>query len=80
MKKLLPPFNKTNLNKYIKQLLEQAGFIQPVQKVREKRGQGIDLLKLPYCPAKKIRFCDVASTSMSVVVDLKNKTKRIKER
>jgi site-specific recombinase XerD len=61
-KKLLPPFNKTNLNKYIKQLLEQAGFTHAVQKVREKRGQGMELRKLPYSPAKQTRFCDVAST------------------
>jgi site-specific recombinase XerD len=61
-KKLLPPFNKTNLNKYIKQLLEQAGFTHAVQKIREKRGQGIELRKLPYSVAKQTRFCDVAST------------------
>jgi site-specific recombinase XerD len=61
-KKLLPPFNKTNLNKYIKQLLEQAGFTHPVQKLREKRGKGMELKKLPYAPSTQTRFCDVAST------------------
>jgi hypothetical protein len=31
---LLPYFNKVNLNKYIKQLLEQAGFTHQVYKTR----------------------------------------------
>jgi integrase len=54
-KKLLPHFNKTNLNKYIKRLLEAAGYTSPVQKQRERRGEG-------NTPKIQLRFCDVAST------------------
>jgi len=61
-KKLLPSFNKTNLNKYIKQLLELAGFTHPVQKQREKRGKGFELKKFSSSSAVPLRFCDVAST------------------
>jgi len=62
-KKLLPHFNKSNLNKYIKQLLELAGFTHSVQLTREKRGQLMDLKKSNRVVlAKQIRFCDAAST------------------
>jgi len=61
-KKLLPHFNKTNLNKYIKQLLELAGFTHPVQKTREKRGRSLELKKLNGAASRQVRFCDVAST------------------
>jgi integrase len=61
-KKLLPHFNKSNLNKYIKQLLEQSGFTSPVQKLRERRGRTIDLKNLKKTGSGMYRFCDVAST------------------
>lgn len=61
-KKLLPHFNKVNLNKYIKQLLEQAGFTQAVQKTREKRGRVIELKKQVEDKKEQFRFCDVATT------------------
>jgi integrase len=35
---LLPRFNNVNLNKYVKQLAELAGFVEPVTKKREKQG------------------------------------------
>ena len=54
-KKLLPHFNKSNLNKFIKQLLEQAGFTHPIKITREKRGRTLEERKL-------LRFCNVAST------------------
>ncbi|MBS1735237.1 MAG: tyrosine-type recombinase/integrase [Bacteroidetes bacterium] len=57
-KRLLPAFNNTNLNKFIKLLLEQAGFNNPVQVTRGKRG-------MPLLQKKKqntLRFCDVATT------------------
>lgn len=54
-KMLLPSFNKTNLNRYIKMLMEQAGFIHPVEVKRERRG-------IPLLLGQKFRFCDVAST------------------
>jgi integrase len=61
-RKLLPHFNKTNLNKYIKELLELAGFTHPIQKTREKMGRSVELKKLTGGVSKQMRFCDVAST------------------
>lgn len=60
--RLLPSFNKVNLNKYIKQLLEQAGFTHPVYKTRERRGKSLELKKLHGNTTRAYRFCDVAST------------------
>jgi len=57
--RLLPSFNKANLNKYIKQLLEMAGIDHPVETFRTRRGQRF------YFQLKKgipLRLCDVAST------------------
>lgn len=59
--KLLPAFNKVNLNKYIKELLEKAGLTQPVNKTRERRGRSTEI-KNSNQPGKAYRFCDVAST------------------
>lgn len=59
--RLLPPFNKVNLNSYIKELLEKAGFTQPVSKTRERRGITTEIKKLSL-PGKTYRFCDLAST------------------
>jgi len=59
---LLPHFNKANLNKYIKRLLEQAGFVHPVQKLREKNGRVIELKRSDAKDMETFRFCDVAST------------------
>ncbi len=56
---LLPRFNKSNLNKSIKKLLEAAGFVQEVDLTRERRGETI---RLSPKAKKKVRFCDVAST------------------
>ena len=60
-KSLLPRFNKVNLNKYIKQLLEKAGFVQDVHLTRGKRGQTTELKNLNSIQ-KSYRFCDVATT------------------
>jgi site-specific recombinase XerD len=57
-KRLLPAFNKVNLNKYIKQLLEQAGLTQPVLLSRDRRGRTRELKKTN----ENYRFCDVATT------------------
>ncbi|HMT75636.1 MAG TPA: hypothetical protein PKA77_16300, partial [Chitinophagaceae bacterium] len=59
--KLLPHFNKVNLNKYIKVLLEKAGFTQLVDKTREKRGK-VTELRNGNNQRKMYRFCDVATT------------------
>lgn len=56
---LLPRFNIVNLNKYIKLLLEEAGFVHPVQVTRNKRGVPVEQ-KLS--KDKPLRFCDVATT------------------
>jgi integrase len=61
-KSLLPPFNKVNLNKYIKLLLEQAGFTHPVNKTRERRGKSAELKKQKGTVRHSYRFCDAATT------------------
>jgi integrase len=61
-KHLLPAFNKVNLNKYIKQLLEQAGFTHPVLVTRGRRGKRYELKKLLGDSKQALRFCDVATT------------------
>lgn len=58
--RLLPLFNKVNLNGYIKLLLEQAGFIHEVSYKRERRGRPIAIARRG--KGKPVRFCDVAST------------------
>jgi site-specific recombinase XerD len=57
-KRLLPKFNIVNLNKYIKLLLEQAGFSHPVHITRNRRGLAIPQKNGP----QTLRFCDVATT------------------
>ncbi len=58
--KLLPNFNHSNLNKYIKLLLELAGFTYPIFQTREKRGRTIELRNNER--SGPLRFCDVATT------------------
>jgi site-specific recombinase XerD len=60
--RILPAFNKSNLNHYIKELLELAGFTQVVSKGRERRGKFIELKNEAIKAQKHFRFCDVAST------------------
>jgi integrase len=59
-RKLLPAFNKANLNKYIKVLLEEAGFTHQVSIKRDRRGRQTELKQKT--GSKSFRFCDVAST------------------
>ena len=61
-KRLLPAFNKSNLNKYIKQLFELAGFTHPVLVTRGKRGKRYELKKLHGDRKQTFSFCDVATT------------------
>jgi integrase len=61
-KLLLPSFSKVSLNKYIKQLLEQAGFTYPVLVTRSRRGKRFELKKLIGDNKHALRFCDVATT------------------
>lgn len=58
---ILPPFNRSNLNAYIKKLLEKAGFTNEVSVVKSKRGEELQL-KNKEAKDKCYRFCDVAST------------------
>lgn len=57
-KRLLPKFNIVNLNKFIKLLLEQAGFTHPVHTTRSRRGVAVR----QGGNAQPLRFCDVATT------------------
>ena len=59
---LLPRFNKVNLNKYIKELLEKAGLTHAVNKTREKRGRMLEVNCNKKAGIKVWRFCDMAST------------------
>jgi site-specific recombinase XerD len=59
---ILPHFNKVNLNKYIKELLELAGFTHVVSKTRERRGKSIELKQQRPIATKAWRFCDMATT------------------
>jgi integrase len=57
--RLLPKFNIVNLNKFIKRLLEQAGFTHAVQVSRSRRGIAVELHTRQHT---SVRFCDVATT------------------
>jgi hypothetical protein len=59
---LLPHFNKSNLNTYIKLLLEQAGFTQEVSVTRNRRGKAVSIHAFYQGRSKALRYCDVAST------------------
>jgi site-specific recombinase XerD len=58
--RLLPVFNASNLNSYIKLLLEKAGYTQPIMKTRDRRGKPMAIRKQN--KGAGLRFCDVAST------------------
>lgn len=58
-KRLLPIFNKSNINKYIKVLLEKAGFTQEVQKIRAKKGVTVEVKANR---TTGVRLCDQASS------------------
>jgi integrase len=60
--KLLPHFNNSNLNKYLKILVELAGFIQPIGKRRDKLGRHTEVLKLNGLNKNGYRFCDLITT------------------
>jgi integrase len=60
--KLLPHFNKVNLNLYLKQLLETAGFTHPVNKAREIRGRIKEMTKERGSRKTTYRFCDMVTT------------------
>ncbi len=55
---LIPVISKFNLNKYLKELCEKAGWVEPVAKYREQRGKAKEV-KLN---GEKYRFCDHVSS------------------
>jgi integrase len=55
---LLPQISKFNLNKYLKELIEKAGWVEPIGKYREKRGTIKEIKK----DGAKYRFCDHISS------------------
>ncbi len=59
---LLPRFNKTNLNVYVKRLCEAARFTQPVMKSRERMGKAIPLKGELNGDLPNHRFCDLVTT------------------
>jgi integrase len=59
---LLPSFNLVNMNIYIKQLLELAGFTHPVYVQRQRRGETIEIKRKEAGRPNGFRFCDVATT------------------
>lgn len=58
---LLPRFNNVNLNLYVKELAEKAGFTQDARKTRTKRGSTKELTKELHTK-KNYRFCDLVTT------------------
>jgi integrase len=60
--KLLPHFNKVNLNLYVKELAELAGFTQPLGKRREQRGKIKEISKMEETKKDMYRFCDLVTT------------------
>jgi integrase len=61
-KGLLPAFNSVNLNIYIKELIEEAGFTHPVGKLREQRGRVKEIRRQPETKKETYRFCDLITT------------------
>lgn len=60
---LLPRFNNSNLNKYLKTLAEAAGFTQPVTKKRERQGVVKNIYANTQGQKKQaLRFCNLVTT------------------
>ena len=59
---LLPRFNKSNLNIYVKKLCEAAGYTQPVVKARGLKGKPVMLAKKKNEGNDSYRFCDLVTT------------------
>ncbi len=60
--RLLPHFNKSNLNEYLKLLLEKGGFVRELDISRERKGKTTLRRKHSHDKRQGYRFCDVAST------------------
>lgn len=60
-RRLLPYFHKVYMNKYIKELLEIAGFTEQFMRIRQKRGQNFTVYKNRETK-EHYRFCDMCTT------------------
>jgi integrase len=60
-KRLLPYYHKVYMNKYLKELMEKAGWTEPFLRRRQRRGVPVEVYK---DPIKKVpyRFCDMITT------------------
>ncbi|MBS1624347.1 MAG: phage integrase SAM-like domain-containing protein [Bacteroidetes bacterium] len=56
--RLLPKISKFNMNKYLKELTEAAGWTEPVGKYRERKGQVFEIKR----GREQYRFCDMVSS------------------
>ena len=59
---LLPRFNITNLNLYVKQLTEKAGLTHNIGKSRGKRGSNKEITMSTDNKKASYRFCDLVTT------------------
>jgi integrase len=59
--RLLPKYNKGHLNKKIKQLMLLAGFTEPINRTRQKRGIPVRIFKNAETKST-YRFCDAITT------------------
>lgn len=55
---VLPQISKFNMNKYLKELAEAAGWTEPVGKYRERKGQAREIKR----GREQYRFCDMVSS------------------
>jgi integrase len=60
--RLLPQYNKVNLNIYIKKLMELAGYTQPTGKKRERQGRAKEINAVKENKTASYRFCDLITT------------------
>ena len=61
-KKLLPSFNSSNCGKYLKELVQAAGFTHEVSRIRQRRGREMQISRLDKRGKVSYRFCDHVST------------------
>lgn len=59
---LLPKFNIVNLNLYVKELTERAGFTNHISKTRGRRGTTKEIIKKVNDKKENYRFCDLVTT------------------
>jgi integrase len=60
-KRLLPHYHKVYMNKYLKELMEKAGWTEPFVRRRQRRGIPVEVYKDPI-KKESYRFCDMITT------------------